>query len=740
MFHVKVMFILLWSVAHIQTNRIFNVQGDVSVSVILNKDNCKNCSDGLTQNERTLINSAIWTVERVNFLQILKPLKFGLSIYESNREVDILKSLLESYDSDTCLGAVFLQEIGDKANKFSTLLQLSTKRKLPTDRFLVRAAVNFLIFIGRTYNITLLTTKEEVVDLFYYESRRNNICLDECYIFPDKRSMTTMNISEGHQLVIFGTATDIDEFLDNDTIPNKLLIVPLDEELPIGLPAESLIILPPQTSSENFNTTNNMFATPSLIEIAHPLLTYAIETGNFLNTNCYNTTDKVRCLKENPNSLFHQYPLLTPEDILEILKIETLAPNFVYDIFEVVESVHSNYTVNSIRKTYSYNIFHENVTFKRDEFGSFIASEDRVVFSQHMCPHEVKIIRSSNEINLIKNFKFQFRSDSWIYAFLSISLLGILFCIAIFVFLVIVVCQKRVLEGHPCMTLMLLFAVILIFCSVLPFGIEPTVKSHKTLCQIKAISVTLSYSALLALMLARSIVLSSAAKEIGFMSHIAGPVQSFLSLFIFGVQAALSLQVLDKCNGMFIQNFDFIYLMSYNLLLLIILLCLCPLIYKSQRNYRESKYFTIALVLIAGLWCIWLPCFALLCKEWKEMMVCLGLVGTGGICLGTIFIPRTYLMTIAAEREKITSALPSLPTSTSALDIYRAHSQPIYDCINVAAINAAAVARAGVIPSAPAALTNSVQRPDLYSCPALPEDLDFELCNSMTEMDKVTRF
>ncbi|RZC41063.1 hypothetical protein BDFB_010927 [Asbolus verrucosus] len=100
--------------------------------------------------------------------------------------------------------------------------------------------------------------------------------------------------------------------------------------------------------------------------------------------------------------------------------------------------------------------------------------------------------------------------------------------------------------------------------------------------------------------------------------------------------------------------------------------------------------------------------------------------------MGTIFVPRTYLMTIAAARDKITSTLPSLAAATSAMDIYRTGTQPVYDCVNVAAINAVTVARAGV---------TAIQQPDLYSCPNLPEDDEFDVrCDSPVSDDKMTRF
>lgn len=318
-------------------------------------------------------------------------------------------------------------------------------------------------------------------------------------------------------------------------------------------------------------------------------------------------------------------------------------------------------------------MFYDNLTLVDETFEIPFFNESS--FSGEICLHEF-IIHRDNKI-VYRNSLIYFRSESWIYAFISLSLLGVLFCVAILIFLLVAIFQRRILEGNPVMTLLLLFAVMLLFCSVLPFGIENTKSVHRALCITKALAVTLSYAAIFSLLLSRCIVLGSAAKEVGFMSHIAGPVQSFLCLFVFGVQAALSLHVMGRCNNIFTHGYDFVYLMSYNTMLLMILICLTPLIYKSQRNYREGKYFTIAIILIALLWCIWLPCFIILCSEWKELMVCLGLVSTGSICLGAIFIPRTYLMTIAAERDKITSALPSLNTATSAIDLYRAHTQVI---------------------------------------------------------------
>lgn len=433
------------------------------------------------------------------------------------------------------------------------------------------------------------------------------------------------------------------------------------------------MILPPHWRGNQFKLNANIFPTPLLFEIADPILKFAVETQHFLEKSCNETIYKLNCLRQSkPDMQGTLFPFLTSRDIMGLLKVEVLEEHFVYDIFKV-DSFKTNTStlfegnifMKPFKKVASYNMFYDNLSVVDHSLDLNSSSSN-----SENCP-ELIIFRSDSKLVYWKGL-IAFREDSWIYAFLSLSLLGVTFCMAILVFLLTAVYRKRILEGNPLMTIFLLFAVMLVFCAVLPFSIE---SRRRSLCTVKVLSITLSYAAVFSLLLSRAIVLSSVVKEIGFISHIAGQVQSFLCLFIFGVQAALSLHSMSYCSRMFNEGYDFVFLMSYNMVLLLILLCLTPLMYKSQRNYREGKYFTIAIVLIIITWCVWLPGFAVLCSEWKEMMVCLGLVTTGFICLGTIFIPRTYLMTIAAERDKITSALPSLNTTTSGLDIYRAHPQ-----------------------------------------------------------------
>lgn len=414
---------------------------------------------------------------------------------------------------------------------------------------------------------------------------------------------------------------------------------------------------PTFTNEQTFYTPN-----PQLFEIAIPLATYAQNFKYLMSDNC-NETNYRQCVKNN----FCTVPQKVPEssDILHLLKIDPSSINYF-----VYKSDNITLRHNSV---FVYNMFSDNLTLQEPSLveTDFNQSSLLSCFSvKDGCQNQCKNFANS----ATSECQIRIRTESWIFAFLSISLLGILFCIAILIFLLVSVCRRNILDGNPVLTILLLVTVMMMYCSILPLSLEGNKSVKNTICIARALAITLSYSSAFSLMLSRSILLAAASREIGFMSHVAGPVQSFLCLFIFGVQAALSLQVVNHCEDFF-QEYSFIYLLSYNIILLLLLLCFCPLIYKTQRNYKEGKYFTLATVIISILWCFWISAYIFLGDFYKDSVLCFGIVSTASALLATIFVPRTYIMTIAAARDKITSTLPSLASATSAIDIYRTGAQ-----------------------------------------------------------------
>ncbi|XP_050499671.1 protein bride of sevenless [Diabrotica virgifera virgifera] len=739
--HLGYYIFVLFLFSETQSTAVLEVEGDPAIAVLV--EDCRNESEVIPFRKQALVSTAVWTTERVNFLEYLAPMKLGLKVFEICTEAEYFKSVFDLYNQNETfiLGIVTEKKLNDRLVKFGDLLDLRTIPVPHQYGFLIKAAIKLLSALGWVENVTILAPEETITSEFYKHSKSSFICIKECIIYEHTCPVTFNNSAT---YTFFGNIKQIEEFIkfqeysESDEV--DAIFVPLDGSVPTGLPESSFVIIPPHhPASTKYKTRENILPSPMFLSTAKSILTFSKNIEKYVEKNCNDTSYKVNCLRSKFNRKYRPV-LMSPNGILDILKIEPLTSNFVYDIYRV-ENDTSNISVLALRnnflqpytKIFSYNIFYDNITLVDQSF------EDRspnasINEATSNCLNYFKEKRFTFFIDNISNLSF--RSEAWVYAFLSLSLLGVIFCMSIIIFLLICICRRDILEGNPILTISLLVAVMILFCSVLPFSLQDNSTTKNPLCLAKSLSITLGYAMVFSLLLSRCILLATACKEIGFLSHIAGPVQSFLCLFIFGVQAALSLQIIGKCQEVFFRQ-SFIYLLSYNIMLLLLLLCLCPLIFKCERNYREGKYFCIAIISITIVWLIWLPIYMFYDEGWTEPMLCLGLVGTAGVFLGAIFIPRTYLMTIAAARNKITSTLPSLNTANSIVDIYRSNTQPIYDCVNVAAINAVNVARAGVTLSG----QQVMQQPDLYTCPALPddEDLDFR-CDSPTSNDKITRF
>lgn len=425
--------------------------------------------------------------------------------------------------------------------------------------------------------------------------------------------------------------------------------------------------------------------------MAAPIINYAENAIDFIRDNCNETLYKLNCLKTRTIDDFSDcYP--SPAAILDVLKIESKT-EFVYNIFfHQTKNKSRNENTTNIIKIFSYNILDHNLTALSD----LDLDIDNNNHSSSSLYHHCQVNSHSNCANYCKNYNsinnatnfiainsidltatnwlpIRIRTESWVFAFLSLSLLGVLFCLSILIFLLVCICRRDILEGNPVLTMMLLVAVMSMYCAVLPLSVDGVgTAAQQSVRLVRALAITLSYASAFSLILSRCILLATAAKEVGFMAHIGGSVQAFLCLFIFGVQAALSLQAIGHGGTSIFRGHQFIYLLSYNMMLILLLVCLGPLVYKSLRNYGEGRYFAIAMGIVAGLWSVWLTCYGVLDDEWKDPVLCFGLVATGSVLLGAIFIPRTYLMTLAAARDKITSTLPS---ASSAMDIYRASTQ-----------------------------------------------------------------
>ncbi|XP_055612258.1 protein bride of sevenless [Uranotaenia lowii] len=298
---------------------------------------------------------------------------------------------------------------------------------------------------------------------------------------------------------------------------------------------------------------------------------------------------------------------------------------------------------------------------------------------------------------------WQIKQEPWVAAGLTVASLGILFCMAILIFLIVRVCMEDVLEGNPLSSILLLIGLIVQFASFIPFSLEYTgympdllhksdaIYTWNTLCTIKIFLVSICYCITFSLLLCRAIMLASIGSEGGFLSHVNGYLQSVICGFSTLVQLGLSTQLVImlhanahniSCNEIYYGNW-FWAVISYDGILLAGLIFLSPFIFRSQRNYREGVLLVTGSVLCLIIWTTWIP-LCMFGYEWREAAVSLGMVATALAVLVGVMIPRCFLMVRSIARSDLVQALPSLTSLAFAQTNQYVSEQSVYECVNPA--------------------------------------------------------
>ncbi|KAG8256657.1 protein bride of sevenless [Homalodisca vitripennis] len=437
-------------------------------------------------------------------------------------------------------------------------------------------------------------------------------------------------------------------------------------------------------------------------------------------------------------------------DILQVLNLfkTTLAAHCPPgNICDALHTVHQRATTRAVLRTPhlvtfilsvlqmesddfdGYTVFHKipDVTEFYEHFGSFKIIENKWTFvSENLNETTPNVCRSIPSVNVtgmdctycsnyddiyqqyfddlreyqtLRNM-VEWRSESWVAAIASVSVVGVLCCIAIATFILIRICKRDILEGNPSFSFLLLLSIIFTYGSILPFSFQVVDDHHfykGILCAARLFGTSLSYALLFSIMLARSLMLASCDQDGGFMSHINGYHQSILCFFIAAVQIGLSVQFWavnwrflpeDQCTPL-TDGYLFILSLCYDMFLLILLVCTAPFILRSKRNYHEGGYFAGGSILCLLVWIGWVGGYVFFPKEYNDIFIVSGLCGTASVLLVIIFIPRTYLMMTGIVRDHLASALPSLAyqSSNSVVDVNYRSTQALYDSVNPVSVS-----------------------------------------------------
>lgn len=252
--------------------------------------------------------------------------------------------------------------------------------------------------------------------------------------------------------------------------------------------------------------------------------------------------------------------------------------------------------------------------------------------------------------------------------------------------------MEDVLEGNPIGSIVMLLALIAQFASFFPFTIEysgfrkdlhntnEAIEVYNSMCIIKIFVVSVCYCLTFSLLLSRAIMLASIGSEGGFLSHVNGYIQSTICIFSFLVQLGLSTQLLVMmhahvtCENVYYGNW-FWGIIGYDAMLLVMLVLLTPFIFRSQRNYREGILIVATSILCLACWIVWIP-LSMIDDNFREMFVPLGVQATAWIILGSLMVPRCFLIVKSIARTDFTQALPSL-TSLAFAQANQFISEPV---------------------------------------------------------------
>lgn len=474
-----------------------------------------------------------------------------------------------------------------------------------------------------------------------------------------------------------------------------------------------------------FDHKGHTILASNLITVSSTLLEITKATNNAIWKNCNKTDDKYHL---SQCDVFFYDDLTVPttiptydiKNMLILMQLDALQNSLNYNLYQkfaskIDDSVHSIELKKLSTTNFVTNITTVYTPGLKDSgniitLGSlFPCSKHKLSSHKNITNEEKRDHHQENAFNLdegsamlgkdpfdqFAEMSWQIKTELWIAIGLTVSTLGILLCLAILTFISIRICMDDVLEGNPIGSVLLIIALILQFATFFPFTIEYAsypvgLRNHiqdaevwNSMCAIKIFLISVSYCLTFSLLLCRAIMLASIGSEGGFLSHVNGYIQSIICVFSFLVQVGLSTQLLIlmhtnakniTCENVFYGNW-FWGIVAYDGILLMLLIFLSPLIFRSQRNYREGILLVVSSILCLVIWTVWIP-LSMLGDTWREMAVPLGVQATAWVILASLLVPRCFLIVKSIARSDFAQALPSL-TSLAFAQTNQYISEPV---------------------------------------------------------------
>lgn len=182
----------------------------------------------------------------------------------------------------------------------------------------------------------------------------------------------------------------------------------------------------------------------------------------------------------------------------------------------------------------------------------FLRNQHCLFLTYWLIWHSVHVVGKS----LLKN-------NIYVPVFLIAIVCGTLACCVMMIFIIHHFATEEILDGNPALIIALILANLFTLLTALPFCVTDDYFGAENLNAWKIFLITLAFGLTFSIMLSRTLFLTLSTG--GVFIHINGYLQSFMALFMYGVQVAMSVMflVLNTMNSaMVARSLTFIALLG----------------------------------------------------------------------------------------------------------------------------------------------------------------------------------
>ncbi|XP_015126011.1 uncharacterized protein LOC107047718 isoform X2 [Diachasma alloeum] len=508
---------------------------------------------------------------------------------------------------------------------------------------LVNIAIDFITRKFETVDV-LLTDTDFAQNIIIDGTREAGICVDGF------NNLTKLDNTDNGLIVAAGEERSIRSWVGRHAGRNTWIILPLDDSAPDDVvPIGSYIIRSASLSLdlEDYLTPDNdaeLFHSPHLLAIGKSLVSIAellsdVQRNNCPSGICALPPFDTRLMKKiSPDDVFEA--LKTPKDTRTIkyvisqrtdAEVEDLVDVLSYQVDVETFKVISNVSQAHVTSCWSKNTCESCLNFRNNPTTTEI----------------VPAVESADE-------KSGIRPDYWVPVVMVLVAFGTAISLAVGVYIIYKFSLKDPLDGNPTLTMLLILGNIFLLFSTTPFCLEEKVMGHEELNSRKIFVATLSTGFVFSVMLSRAFFLAFSTGGV-YTSHINGYLQGLMLLFVFGVQIGLSTTYFAVAPGNSEETLKspvFIGLLTYDILLLLILLAVGSLIHKIPRNYREGQCLFFTAISLLSTWLLWILIFICINRDWRDIVVTFALIFTAYVIIAGVLLPRIYLMITHVKLDK----------------------------------------------------------------------------------------